>query len=32
VIAVPIAHPNFWLMDEELKINPVARFPVFSSE
>ena len=32
VIAVPIAQPNFWLMEEEENIKPVARLPVFSSE
>ncbi len=32
VTALPIAHPNFWLMDEEENISPVALLPVLSSE
>ena len=31
VMAVPNAHPNFWLIDDDEKIRPVARLPVCSS-
>ena len=31
VSAVPIAQPNFWLIDDDEKIRPVARLPVLSS-
>ena len=31
VKAVPIAQPNFWLIDDDEKIRPVARLPVLSS-